>query len=256
METPHLPMDVAAVLLGSVARIADDHAEIAGRRKAMIKALADAIGADSGLWAWGRGWPDSSAVVPVAQIDVGFDDHHRTIIMDMGLDAELDREFRGRIRRQMGPSTHVTSITSDIFTPEEWAAEPFMRRMLRRAGWTSWLHSVRYGARDTWSNLLLLRNEGRPDFGPPEAAVAHLVLAVVPWLHSTVEESLPAEVLIGLTPRQRTVMLMMLDGLSRKAIASRLDISSDTVGDHIKAIYAQFGVGTSGQLAALFLRNR
>ncbi len=44
--------------------------------------------------------------------------------------------------------------------------------------------------------------------------------------------------------------------MSRKQIASELNITEDTVGDHIKSIYAQFCVGGASQLAALFLRNQ
>jgi DNA-binding CsgD family transcriptional regulator len=51
-------------------------------------------------------------------------------------------------------------------------------------------------------------------------------------------------------------MLMLLDGLARKTIAVRLSITEDTVGDHLKSIYAHFGVGSASQLAALFLRDR
>ena len=255
-EASRVPIRVAGRLVAAIAEIADVHAELAQRRRAVLTALAREVEADGGLWAWGRGWPDSSAVVPVAHIDFGMDQEQRTVIMDWGLDAEVDREFRGRIRAQMGVAKHVTTIRRDIFTAEEWEAIPFTRRMLRRGGWESWLHSVRYSDRDTWSNFLLLRAGGRAEFGPAEAAAVHLMLDGLPWLHSTAEEILPPEAFVGLTPRQRTVMLMILDGLSRKAVSGRLEIAEDTVGAHLKAIYAHFGVSTSGQLAALFLRNR
>jgi DNA-binding CsgD family transcriptional regulator len=256
LEVPFLPTDVVSLLLASVARIADDHAEIVGRRKTMLLALAEPVGADGGFWSWGRGRADSGPVVPLARIDFGLDDHQRAAIMDWALDAEADRDFRGRIHRQMGNATRVTTVRHDIFSAEEWAAEPFIRRMLRRGGWSSWLHSVRYSDRDTWSSLFLLRKNDRIEFGHHEAAIAHLVLDAIPWLHSTAEQTLPPKALIGLTPRQRTIMLMVLDGMPRKAIASRLDIAKDTVGDHLKAIYDRLGVGSSSQLAALFLRNR
>ena len=64
------------------------------------------------------------------------------------------------------------------------------------------------------------------------------------------------EAFAGLTPRQRLVMLMLLDGLARKTIALRLGISEDTVGDHIKSIYTHFKVNSAGELAAFFLRSR
>jgi DNA-binding CsgD family transcriptional regulator len=131
-----------------------------------------------------------------------------------------------------------------------------MRQHLTRGGWSSWLHSVRYTHRDTWSNFFLLRGPAERDFDKHDTLVVHIVLSAISWLHSTAEETLPPEAFIDLTPRQRTVMLMLLDGLPRKLIASQLGISELTVGDHIKAIYAHFEVGTAGELAALFLRGR
>jgi DNA-binding CsgD family transcriptional regulator len=214
------------------------------------------VEADAGCWAWGRGWPLSSTVVPVAVVYLGVSDRQRAALMAWGLDAETDRTFRARVRAQMGDGHAATTIWQDIFPPEEWAAGPSMRGHLAIGGWSSWLHSVRYTDRDTWCNFFLLRNGGRPEFSQAEAAVVDLVLGGVPWLHSTAEEYLPTETFVGLTPRQRTVMLMLLDGLARKTIATRLGITEDTVGDHLKSIYAHFGVGSSGELAALFLRGR
>jgi len=73
---------------------------------------------------------------------------------------------------------------------------------------------------------------------------------------ATLDNALPVESCVSLTSRQRIVLMMQLDGLSRKKIATRLQITVDTVGDHMKKIYEHFGINTTGELAALFLRNR
>lgn len=251
-----LPRDTIARLVTAVAEIADTHSGLADRREAVLLALAELVQADCGVWAWGRGWPDSSMVVPVAVIYFGITDAQRSVLMQWGGAAETDRTFRPRVRAQMGTARSVTTLWQDIFTAEEWDAMPDMRRQLLEGNWSSWLHSVRYSDRDTWSNFFLLRNRGKDEFSPADAELVDLVLAAIPWLHSTAEEVLPPTAFEGLTPRQRTVMLMLLDGMARKVIASRMGISEDTVGDHIKSIYAHFGVGSVGELAAQFLRGR
>jgi len=83
-----------------------------------------------------------------------------------------------------------------------------------------------------------------------------LAMSSIPWLGATLDNSLPVKSCVALTSRQRIVLMMQLDGLSRKEIATRLQITVDTVGDHMKKIYEHFGVSTTGELAALFLRNR
>jgi len=251
-----IPPDATHRLLAAVATIADNQTDLAQRRRTFLLELAELVGADAGFWAWGRGWPDSSSVTPVAIIDFGFTDQQRTVVIEWGLDANTDREFRQPILARMGEAKKSTDVRRDIMSDDVWAAYPRTRRQLARGGWNSWLHSVRYSTSDTWSNMLLLRTIGRDEFGPREAAIVDLAMTSVPWMHSTAEECLPPEAFVGLTARQRTVMLLLLDGLSRKSIARQLGIGEETVGDHIKSIYNHFEVNSAGELAALFLRGR
>jgi DNA-binding CsgD family transcriptional regulator len=57
--------------------------------------------------------------------------------------------------------------------------------------------------------------------------------------------------LTGLTDRQRELVDLALEGLSDKAIARRLSISDHTVGNHLRAIYAQLGITKRSHLIAL-----
>lgn len=54
----------------------------------------------------------------------------------------------------------------------------------------------------------------------------------------------------GLTTRERQVVECVARGLSTKAVAARLHISEWTVQDHLKAIFAKFGVSTRAELVA------
>lgn len=50
---------------------------------------------------------------------------------------------------------------------------------------------------------------------------------------------------VALTDRQKDVLQAMVEGLSRKMIAEKLDIHIDTVGDHIKEIYRKLHVNSA-----------
>ncbi len=50
---------------------------------------------------------------------------------------------------------------------------------------------------------------------------------------------------VPLTDRQKDVLQAMVEGLSRKMIAEKLDIGLDTVGDHIKEIYRKLHVNSA-----------
>ncbi|MGY4225147.1 DNA-binding CsgD family transcriptional regulator [Bradyrhizobium sp. USDA 4503] len=81
------------------------------------------------------------------------------------------------------------------------------------------------------------------------APIVHtLFLATKPMVGSEVGR-------FGLTDRQRQLVNLALEGLSDKEIASRLSISDNTVGNHLRAIYARLGISRRSQLiAALKMR--
>jgi DNA-binding CsgD family transcriptional regulator len=77
------------------------------------------------------------------------------------------------------------------------------------------------------------------------APVLHMLfLAIKPLEKSAVD-------LTKLTPRQKELVDLALEGLPDKAIARRLSISDHTVGNHFRAIYAQLGIAKRSQLIAL-----
>ncbi|MGH2784691.1 MAG: response regulator [Actinomycetota bacterium] len=64
------------------------------------------------------------------------------------------------------------------------------------------------------------------------------------------------ERLVRLTPRERTVLDMMADGLDRSAIAERMFLSTNTVRTHVQNIFAKLNVRSSLEAVALALRVR
>jgi DNA-binding CsgD family transcriptional regulator len=60
-----------------------------------------------------------------------------------------------------------------------------------------------------------------------------------------------------LTGREREVTELVARGLPTDAIAARLQLSSWTIQDHLKAIFEKVGVATRGELVArVFFQQR
>jgi DNA-binding CsgD family transcriptional regulator len=59
-----------------------------------------------------------------------------------------------------------------------------------------------------------------------------------------------------LTRRESETLALLLRGLPSKSIGTRLNVTTDTVNDHIKSIYAKTGINGRGALMAAVFRDR
>ena len=57
-----------------------------------------------------------------------------------------------------------------------------------------------------------------------------------------------------LTPREREVLELVVDGLANAAIAERLGVSGSTVKFHLASLFAKFGVAGRTELAVAAVR--
>jgi DNA-binding CsgD family transcriptional regulator len=97
------------------------------------------------------------------------------------------------------------------------------------------------GAQGQWIGL-----HGEPVTGP-EGQAQGIGVVIGPARPGTVLPVLAAA--YGLTDREQQVVSCVLAGLSTRDISSRLHISTYTVQDHLKAVFAKAGVNSRGELA-------
>jgi DNA-binding CsgD family transcriptional regulator len=84
----------------------------------------------------------------------------------------------------------------------------------------------------------------QPDGGPPRAASA---ISMARSMHDR---------LAGLTPREREVLELIVDGARNADIAERLGIGAGTVKSHVKHILAKLGAVNRSQVVAQYLGFR
>jgi DNA-binding CsgD family transcriptional regulator len=246
---------VAELVVKLIGPLTTDKSSAESRRHALVKGLADAVGSDFTFWAWGRGHPQRGPVVPVAIISIGGSAETNRGWNALALSPLMDREIRNPIAPLVRPQK--TTLRRDLFSDAKWRGSEVRKAIGDCIGMDEWLHAVRYCGPDTWSNFWFSRLIGKSSFTEDHRLILDLVLRHVTLLHSVeAGDDLPADKMLGLTHRQRTVLLSLLDGQSRKLIASSLNISEHTVNEHVKALFQHFGVRSSTALAAKFLRGR
>ena len=213
------------------------------------------IGATSASWAWGFADNSALSIAPVATVDIEVTAEQMATIIKMGLDPSQYEELRVPMIEGLDSNVQSTALRSDLYDDQQWKTT-CMHANLIEGGYNEWLHSFRFDFSETWSGVFYLRQAGLPPFQPADRQLIDLAMSSIPWFGTTLESRQPAQSCVELTTRQRMVLMMQLDGLPRKEIAARMEITVDTVGDHMKQIYEHFGVGSSGELAAIFLRER
>ena len=255
---PNRPMirkDFIKKMLIGISQMNANDSDLLVRRQATLDLLMQVLDADFGHWAWGVGDRSNTKMAPLALLTAGYSDRDKGTLMQFAMAPETESTFRRPILDRMGVEQQITLARSEIFCQTEWFSS-FMRQALLQFGGDEWLHTIRYETPNVWSNLFLIRRRDRPEFDSAEVALLDVAIDGIPWLHGTAQELVPTAKALELTDRQRTVMLLLMDGLSRKMIATQLGISDDTVGDHIKNIYLRFGINSATELAAVFLRGR
>ena len=105
----------------------------------------------------------------------------------------------------------------------------------------------------TYSAIAIYARCDRPILTPREAKIAHVILSGVPWLHVAQGAAGEQTTQVPQLPvRERLVLELLLQGYSRKAIATTMGISINTVAGYAKNIYRFFSVDSQAALSRLF----
>lgn len=154
------------------------------------------------------------------------------ILMDLVM-PRMDGPTATREIRQRWPETQVIAITS--FEEEKWVNQAL------QAG------AIGYLLKDVTARELeqaiIDAHAGRPTLAP-EAAQA--------LIHSATQDPPPS---YDLTPREKEVLALIVEGLSNPEIAERLNISRATASVHVSNILGKLGVANRVEATTLALRE-
>lgn len=250
-----IPCDVVEKLLNGIAQIASASHAISDRRQATLDLLMEVLQARLGLWSWGFGDIAGTSIQPMAMITSGYTSHEIGIFTAMAMAPESVRTFRIPVLEMLNGSNQITVTRRMIFPDRVWPESQFRNYMLQMKV-DEWMQTVRYETKEKWSGMFFSRNEDAPEFETFHRELLDVTMRSIPWLHVAADNHCDSSRILDLTDRQKTVMLLLLNGHSRKQIGSQLHITEDTVSDHIKSIYQHFDINSATELAAIFLRNQ
>jgi two-component system, NarL family, response regulator LiaR len=158
--------------------------------------------------------------------------HPDVVLMDLVM-PRMDGATATRQIVATCPGTKVLALTS--------FSDPAMIEEVLRAGAIGCL--LKNVTCDELATAIRRAHEGSATLAPEAAGV--LIHAVVA----------PHERPIVLTPREREVMNLLVQGLTNTEIAARLVVSLSTVKTHVSSIIAKLGASTRTEAAAIAVRD-
>lgn len=161
-----------------------------------------------------------------------------------GIFSSMTKEIRQR-------DHHLTWTRHQMDSEDHFSREG-VKELWHEAGVGDLMISVCPLPTGDLSAVGIYRHVGEETFDGRAARMAHIVLAEVPWLHETAWSEERKALLPNLSPRRRSVLNLVLEGQSRKEMASSLGISAHTLDGYVKDIFRHFRVHSQAELIARF----
>jgi NarL family two-component system response regulator LiaR len=154
------------------------------------------------------------------------------VLMDLVM-PEMDGAAATRIIRNRCPETQVIALTS-------FKEQDLIQGALQ-AGAISYL--LKNVSADELANAIRAAHAGRSTLAPEAAQVL---------VEAASQEPAPGK---DLTPREREVLGLMVEGLNNRQIAARLVVSQSTVKFHVSSILSKLGASSRTEAAALAVQH-
>ncbi len=154
------------------------------------------------------------------------------VLMDMVMPG-MDGVTATRLIREANPNVQVLALTT--------FKEPGLVQAALKAGAIGYL--LKDASVDELASAIRAARQGRPVLAP-EA------------LQSLINPSAPVPVSFDLTERERTILGLMVEGLTNRQIADRLTISPSTVKSHVSMILSKLNADTRTEAVARAVQHK
>ncbi len=154
------------------------------------------------------------------------------VLMDLVM-PEMDGVSATRLIREISPNSRILVLTT--FNESELVQSAL------QAGAIGYL--LKNASVDELATAIRAASQGRSVLAP-EA------------LQSLINRSAPPTSSFDLTDRERTVLTLMIEGLTNRQIAERMSISASTVKSYVSTILSKLNVASRTEAVALALQHK
>lgn len=242
----------------AITRLLGEVCAIRTSRAAQIEHLMNGVVrlVKADLWVWGLGVRLGPAALPIwlIQFHGGFDEERFARFMRAQEHPDMTRLTAPFTELLIKRRTHLTRLRQQT-DPGDQLRKSDAYSLWQAADVEPGILSVRPLDDTAVSAIGVYRRFGAQPFGARELRIAHILFTEVPWLHAREDSADELADIPLLSPRRRTVLNLLLDGQSRRAVARHLGVSVHTVNEQVKEIYRHFGVHSQAELMRRFTRG-
>ncbi|MEP9352835.1 LuxR C-terminal-related transcriptional regulator [Xanthobacter sp. KR7-65] len=239
--------DIVA-LLGDVIVARQDFSSV---KRQLVEGICKLVDADAWTWSLGCYAEPGAQPVYLGFAHGGFDDARYAQLLlaashpDMAWTSE---KLLGEMRQKAG---HVTRLRQQIVDETTFVGSG-VNAYLCDADIGPFIFSLRPIDERAVSIISIFRSGNAPPFSEREARIAHILLSELPWLHQQGWPTDRGASVPRLSPRLRLVLNLLLDGRTRKEMATSLALSEHTIAQYQKTLYKHFGVKSHATLLRRF----
>jgi DNA-binding CsgD family transcriptional regulator len=151
----------------------------------------------------------------------------------------------------------VTVPRSQMIDEDTYHAAPYYLNFRKQLDCDDYVVSIRMvDVPRRPEGISIDRPHGAAPFGPREVAILKLLhdeVGPLVGVRLATEGHLCRD---GLSKRLRETLSLLLDGLSEKQVAGKLDLSVKTVHEYVGMLYKHFQVSSRAELLAYFIRRQ
>lgn len=222
------------------------------RKRLLLEGVAKLI--DAQVWLW-------STTVPNLNIDGDFmttcmieggwcDEAERAHVYQVLTSPELHKNFGSAVLKIIRKNEYVVQLREEIVPAEQ---NDEVNALWYPTGLSHSLFALYPLKCGQFSGIGLHRRKGQPIFSERDRSIVYVIFRQVEWLHRHGTNDSAKVKVVQLTPRERQVLMFLLNGDSRKEIARQMKISEHTVGDYMKKLHKHFEVSSRAELQGYFL---
>ena len=220
-------------------------------RKFLLDGLCKMIAADAWAWTLSRLDPETHQIYYLTNQVGGMEDGQWLALAAAAEHPSMKDASKG-FGEALAMAKQAVTMSREEIDPNGFSRRGELKEVWDRTGFDGMLMSGHPLDEESSSHIIVYRKMGSGSFTTRQTQMAHIVLSEVTWLHAQGWPEDRGASIPKLSPRQRSVLIMLTGGHTRKDMAAALNISENTVSGYVKEVYRHFNVHSQTELVRRF----